>query len=73
MLQRDMEGNGSDDALKKIHFVVGLLLHCCRAVNHPVMVKANNFQCSNHCGGGDDDDDDDDWRGNNDFGKKTYM
>ena len=36
--------------------------HCCRAANHPVMVKANNFQCSND--GGDDDDGgggDDEW------------
>ena len=41
--------------------------HCCRAANHPVMVKANNFQCSND--GGDDDDGggDDDCRRNNDF------
>ena len=37
------------------------------AANHPVMVKANNFQCSND--GGDDDDGggDDDCRRNNDF------
>ena len=33
----------------KIHFVEGIAI--CSAANHPVMVKANNFQCS------DDDDD----------------